>query len=69
MADIKMKLITPSVPNFIFIAGPAGKRQDGWKESPKIALGDLNDGQLQDIAEEWLQALFDRANEQRKNKD
>lgn len=61
MAEIKQKLITPRVPNFIFIEG----RQDGLVESPKIAVGELSDLILREIAEDWLKELLQVAKNQR----
>ena len=69
MTDIKFKLITPSVPNFIFIDIPQyNLRQDGFKERPKINIEDLSQEQLEEIAEEWKRDLFKRA-ANRKNMD
>lgn len=44
---------------------PPGKRQDGFKESPKLKVGDLGDLQLEQIANDWREALFAKAREQR----
>ena len=67
MTDIKLKLKTPSVPNYILFEMPIGQRQDGFQENPKVRVGDLTDEQLEEIAEEWKHALFKKAKEQREN--
>ena len=38
----EVKLIPPLMPNFISIAMPIGKRQDGFKPAPQIAVSDLS---------------------------
>jgi len=65
MAEIKMKLKTPSVPNFIVIETTPGKREDGFKEAPTIRVGDLSNETLEEIAEDWKRALFENAARQR----
>lgn len=66
MADIKLELATPTVPNFIIIKVPAVIGCREFKESPKITLGELTDEQLNQICAEWKDNLFKRAYEQRK---
>lgn len=65
MAEIKRKLITPRVPNFILIESEPVLRQDGWKELPKVPVGDLTDETLEEIVREWRIALFRNAERQR----
>ena len=65
MAKVILNLKTPEVPNFIIIEMPPGKRQDGFKESPKLKVGDLTDLQLEQIASDWGKALFSKARQQR----
>lgn len=66
MSDIKLKLKTPSVPNFILVEMPIGKKQDGFVEAPKLRVSDLSDTQLIEIAEEWKNELLKKAMEQRR---
>jgi hypothetical protein len=68
MSEITFKLKTPTVPNFIIIDNSCtGKRQDGFRESPKVALGDLTEKQIDDLAENFRLAMHDRAKIQRKS--
>lgn len=68
MAKIEQKLITPSVPNFIIVESLPSKRQDGFKEGPKISIGDLPDAVLEEIANDWKNALLQRARQMRLEK-
>lgn len=68
MASVKIDLVTPKVPNFIFLHGTPKTRQEGFKESPKVSLGELDDETLRQIGDEWTQALLKRAQEQRDQK-
>lgn len=64
---MNVKIITPTVPNFITISlSVRGQRQDGFKEAPKVRVGDLSDEQLETVAKEWREELFKRAELQRK---
>ena len=67
MSEIKFKLCTPTVPNFIFIdMGQVGKRQDGYREKPKVSLAELSEEQIDQVAENYRLALHERANQKRK---
>lgn len=68
MSHIKLKLKTPSVPNFILLDLPVIYKQDGFSGSPSIAVGDLDNEQLEEIAKEWKISLFSIASRQRKEK-
>lgn len=68
MAEIKLKLQIPSVPNFIRIdMAVAGTKADGFKELPTIDIADLTREQLELIAHDWKVELFAKSME-RKNK-
>lgn len=69
MTDITLKIQTPNVPNFVRIELPSsGKREDGFKDLPIIAIGDLSDTQLDQLAHDWKIKLFQNANRQREAK-
>lgn len=61
MSQIKLKLKTPSTPNYIIIESPPGFRQDGYQESPKISIGELSNETLEEIAREWKVELLAKA--------
>jgi len=67
MAEVKQKLITPSVPNFILIETKPGRKHDGLQESPKIAIGELPNETLEEIAADWKKELLRVAQAQRDN--
>lgn len=70
MAEIKQKLKTPSVPNYIIIDnGAIGRKQDRFIESPKVSVGDLPDETIEEICKEWREQLFNVARKQRATKD
>ncbi len=69
MTEINLKIQTPSVPNFVRIEIPhQGKKEDGFKELPTIAVGDLTDEQLDRLAHDWKIKLYEVANKQRKDR-
>ena len=65
---IEIKLIIPSVPNFIFCEGEKTTKENGLRERPKVAIGDLDNTKIDQIAEEWKAALYVVANRQRRLK-
>lgn len=66
MTNVVLKLVTPSVPNFVKIEMPStGKREDGFKESPMIAVSDLSDEQIESLVKDWRLALIANAKRQR----
>jgi len=70
MSGINLKLITPSVPNYIFIEMPGvAQKQDGFKQAPKVSLADLSISQLESIAGDWRAALLDNAHRMRNNSE
>lgn len=68
MAEIIQKLKTPSVPSFIFMEMPVGRKQDGFTEAPKISIADLSNETLEEIASDWKFELLRTADRLRKNK-
>ena len=62
MSEVKLKLIIPNVPNYIIIdLGRVTRRQDGFKEGPRMDIADLSVKQLCDLADEWKLKLLDHA--------
>ena len=58
MTEYKVKLITPMPPNFIFLdTGEVGRRQDGFRERPKIAVAALTAEQKDSLAADWRKSL------------
>lgn len=57
MVKITLTLVTPAVPNFIFIdvMPEAPGRIVG--DAPKIRIADLTPGQIDAIAEDWRKSL------------
>jgi hypothetical protein len=60
-ASVEMKLSPWLPPNFARVALPPGKRQDGLRELPAIAIADLPIEALNSLAEQWLVALYAKA--------
>ena len=62
MSEVNLKLMIPNVPNYIIIdLGRVTRRQDGFKEGPRMDIADLSDEQLCDLADEWKLKLLDHA--------
>ena len=68
MSTVTLKLITPSVPNFIRIEMPPGIRGEGHKELPALDIADLSEQQLREIASDWQTELFRAAEARRRTK-
>ena len=68
MVDLTVKLVTPTVPNYVALDVPGlvlSKDQD----RPKVRVADLTDEQLDRLAEQWLDDLKKNAERQRKEPD
>lgn len=50
-----------TTPNFAQFDMPRGKRQEGFKELPSIAVSDLSQAALDDLARQWLAELYHKA--------
>lgn len=61
MAEIKRKLLIPSVPIYILIESKIGERQDGFSDGERISIADLNNEVLEQIADEWKNELIKQA--------
>lgn len=67
MVEIRKRLACPATPNFILFADDRiRKRQEGYHESEKIPIEDLDDETLRKIGEEWTEVLIARASSKRK---
>ena len=53
MASINLQLQPFPVPSMVTIAMPPGKRQDGMKPAPTMALNELPDEVLEALIEEF----------------
>lgn len=61
MATFEMKLRPWIVPNFATLDMPVGRKQDGPRELPTIAVADLSEEALTDLAQQWLTELYAKA--------
>lgn len=48
-------------PNFATVIIPPGKREDGIRPAPTIAVADLDAEALDELAREWLNELYLKA--------
>ena len=60
-----VKLKPFMVPNFVIQETPAGRKQDGFKESPTFALHELDDDTLQALCDQFTTDVFEKVEEQR----
>lgn len=58
MATINLKLQPFSVPTHVTVELPAGKRQDGIKPAPTLALSELPDEVLEALINEFVEAVM-----------
>lgn len=63
--NITVKLRPFNVPNFVLTEPEPKPRQEGFSESPKYALCDLDPSTLEKLCEEFTQAVFEKAGKQR----
>lgn len=65
MASFEMKLRPWIVPNFATLEMPVGRREDGPRELPTIAVADLSEEALTELAQQWLDELYKKAGKAR----
>ena len=63
--SIKVKLRPFTVPNYVIHEISPGLRQDGFLESPKTALKDLDEQTLAALCEEFIDNVFLKAAKKR----
>ncbi len=61
MATLSLELVPFPVPNEVSIKMPAGKRQDGMKPLPTLALEDLSTEALEALLSEFCEAVMAKA--------
>lgn len=61
MANIEMKLKPWPVPDHAVVDEPPRPKQEGIRELLTIPLSDLPYGVLQEMARDWLMALYEKA--------
>jgi hypothetical protein len=61
MATIEVKLKPFNVPNNVLVDEPARPRQEGMHEPRSIPVSELPASTLQEMASEWLFALYNKA--------
>jgi hypothetical protein len=61
MPTINLKLKPFEVPTHVTIAMPPGRKQDGMKPLPTLALEDLDEETLNSLIEEFAQAVMTAA--------
>ena len=54
----KFELNPPMMPNFISIKMPIGKRKDGFKPAPQVAVSDLSKDEAEEYAELMKQTFI-----------
>lgn len=64
----KMRVRPFTVPNFVLPILPPGNRQEGFKETPGIPVGDLSDEVLNQLVDQFRRDLLSNAIRQRGNK-
>lgn len=50
-----------TVPNFARQVQPAGRREDGWIETPAIPIAELSAETLEAMCSEFRRAVFEKA--------
>jgi hypothetical protein len=63
-AKIEVELQPFSVPNFVLTVQEARPRQDGFQETPNLALSDLDPPTLEMLCDEFRDAVFSKAGKQ-----
>lgn len=66
--DFNVKLVMPMMPNFLSIQMPPGRREDGFKEGPKISVADLSDEQVEQFISLWGEAFREHVAKKRRTK-
>lgn len=61
MATIETKLRPFTVPNFVTVVMPPGKREDGLKPVPSFSLRELSPETLAELCDEFRVAVFAQA--------
>lgn len=61
MAEAKLKLQPFRVPNYVLADAPARPRHEGYVETPKFALGELDDETLAELCDDFRRAVFAKA--------
>jgi len=61
----EIELDMPMMPNYLIIAAPPGKRQDGIQERPKIDVSELNDSQIEIFTTAWAAAFREHVHSRR----
>jgi hypothetical protein len=64
-ATIEVKLRPFTVPNFVLVESRAAPRQEGFTESPKYALSELDSDTLDFLCEQFACAVFEKAGKPR----
>lgn len=65
MITFNVKLLLPSIPNYIIAESNPVQRQDGFSEAPKFGIEELTDEQLRALGAEWTEELVRRARHKR----
>lgn len=58
---IEKEIIPFEVPTFVRVVSKPGLKQDGFKESPKIMLNELDETTLNTLCKEFRDEVFRRA--------
>jgi hypothetical protein len=58
MAEVKVKLRPFTVPNFVIVEEAPRARQEGFRESPKYALHELDDETIRELIDEFRKNVW-----------
>jgi len=64
-ATFKVNLKPFTIPNYVLVEMPPGKRDDGWQEGPKYRLEDLDAVTLDGLCDQFRDAVFAKAGKSR----
>jgi len=63
----KLKLKPPTMPNFIIVEMPAGRREDGFNQLPSFPITDFTSEEAEEYGELMKQTFIKHYNEKVRN--
>lgn len=57
----EVELLPFQTPNYVIVAMPSGRRQDGFKEAPKLALHELSQETLSKMCDQFREDVMRKA--------
>ena len=61
VAEIRIKLKSFSVPDFVITVGVPRERQKGWKEGPTFPMSELEPEVLAEMCDDFRKTVFKKA--------